>query len=110
MTEADKIALHNVLSDKDGRRFVRWLLSECGVDVINGISYRAERTAHEFGLDLLHAIMYNEIDKLKLIISEQQTLEASDGRGNRKSDGYGDSDRNEYSISGRAIDRDGNDD
>lgn len=110
MTEADKIALHNILSEQDGRRFVRWLLSECGVDVISGISFRSEKTAHEFGLDLLHAIMYNEIDKLKLIISEQQTLEASDGRGNGKSDDNRGSDRNEYRISGRAIDRDGIDD
>ena len=106
MTEADKIALHNVLADQDGRRFIRWLLSECGVDVVNGISFRGERTAHELGLDLLHLIMYNEIDKLQLIISEQQTLEASDGRGNRKSDGDGDSDGNGYRVSARAIDHD----
>ena len=87
MNQEQEIALHNVLSDKYGREFVRWLLQECGVDVISGISYRGTKTAHELGLDLLHKIMYNEIDKLKLIISEQQTLEVNDGRGNRDTDG-----------------------
>lgn len=87
MNQEQEIALHNILCDKYGREFVRWLLRECGVDVIDGISYRSERTAHELGLDLLHKIMYNEIDKLKLIISEQQTLEVNDGRGNRDTDG-----------------------
>lgn len=86
MGEEQKIALHNVLSDKYGREFVRWILCECGVDVVNGISYRGEKTAHELGLDLLHEIMYNEIDKLKLIISEQRTLEVNDDRGNRDTD------------------------
>lgn len=87
MNEEQEIALHNILEDRYGREFIRWLLRECGVDVISGISYRSERTAHELGLDLLHKIMYNEIDKLKLIISEQQTLEVNDGRGNRDTDG-----------------------
>ena len=86
MNKEQELALHNVLSDKYGREFVRWLLNECGVDVINGISYRGERTAHELGLDLLHKIMYNEIDKLKLIISEQRTLEVNDDRGNGGTD------------------------
>lgn len=86
MNEAQEIALHNILNDRYGREFVRWLLRECGVDVISGISYRSEKTAHELGLDLLHKIMYNEIDKLKLIISEQRTLEVNDDRGNGGTD------------------------
>lgn len=86
MNPEQELALHNVLTDKYGREFVRWILSECGVDVISGISFRGEKTAHEFGLDLLHKIMYNEIDKLKLIISEQRTLEVNDDRGNGGSD------------------------
>lgn len=86
MNPEQELALHNVLTDKYGREFVRWILSECGVDVISGISFRGEKTAHEFGLDLLHKIMYNEIDKLKLIISEQRTLEVNDGGGNGGSD------------------------
>ena len=86
MNEKERIAFHNVLSDRDGRTIIRWLLNECGVDVIHGISFRGTRTAHELGLDLLQAIMYNEIDKLKLIISEQETLEVKNGRGNRESD------------------------
>lgn len=86
MNPEQELALHNILADKYGREFVRWILSECGVDVISGISFRGEKTAHEFGLDLLHKIMYNEIDKLKLIISEQRTLEVNDGGGNGGSD------------------------
>lgn len=86
MNHEQEIVLHNVLSDKYGREFVRWIMNECGVDVVNGISYRGEKTAHEFGLDLLHKIMYNEIDKLKLIISEQRTLEVNDDRGNGGTD------------------------
>lgn len=86
MNPEQELALHNILTDKYGREFVRWVLSECGVDVISGISFRGEKTAHEFGLDLLHKIMYNEIDKLKLIISEQRTLEVNDDRGNGGSD------------------------
>ena len=87
MNKDQEIGLANVLNDKYGREFVRWILNECGVDVINGISYRSEKTAHELGLDLLHKIMYNEIDKLKLIISEQRTLEVKDGfRGNGDTD------------------------
>ena len=86
MNHEQEIALHNVLSDKYGREFIRWVMNECGVDVVNGISYRGEKTAHEFGLDLLHKIMYNEIDKLKLIISEQRTLEVNDDRGNGGTD------------------------
>jgi hypothetical protein len=86
MNPEQELALHNVLTDKYGREFVRWILSECGVDVISGISFRGEKTAHEFGLDLLHKIMYNEIDKLKLIISEQRTLEVNDGGGNGGTD------------------------
>ncbi len=77
-----KIVLHNVLADKDGREFIRVILSECGVDLISGISFRTEKTAHEFGLDLLHKIMYNEIEQLNKIISEQKTLEVNNGRGN----------------------------
>ena len=91
MTNEDKLALHNILADRDGRRVIRWLLNECGVDLIHGISYRGTRTAHELGLDLLQEIMYNEIDKLKLIISEQDTLEVKNGRGNGESDDNGDS-------------------
>lgn len=87
MNPEQELALHNILSDRYGREFVRWVLSECGVDVISGISFRGEKTAHEFGLDLLHKIMYNEIDKLKLIISEQRTLEVNDGGGNGDTDG-----------------------
>lgn len=86
MNHEQQIALHNILNDKYGREFVRWIMNECGVDVINGISYRGEKTAHEFGLDLLHEILYNEIDKLKLIISEQRTLEVNDDRGNGGTD------------------------
>lgn len=87
MNDDQRIGLHNVLEDKYGREFVRWVLNECGVDVMNGISYRGQKTAHELGLDLLHEMMYNEIDKLKLIISEQKTVEAKDGfRGNRDTD------------------------
>lgn len=86
MNPEQELALHNILTDKYGREFVRWILSECGVDVISGISFRGEKTAHEFGLDLLHKIMYNEIDKLKLIISEQRTLEVNDDRGNGGTD------------------------
>ena len=87
MTNEQKLALSNVMSDKYGREFVRWILFECGVDLTSGISYRSEKTAHELGLDLLHQIMYNEIDKLKLIISEQQTLEVKDElRGNGGTD------------------------
>lgn len=86
MNQEQELALHNILEDRYGREFVRWLLSECGVDVISGISYRSDKTAHEFGLDLLHKIMYNEIDKLKLIISEQRTLEVNDDRGNGGTD------------------------
>lgn len=86
MNQEQELALHNVLSDKYGRELVRWILNECGVDIVNGISYRGERTAHELGLDLLHKIMYNEIDKLKLMISEQRTLEVNDDRGNGGTD------------------------
>lgn len=87
MNQEQEIALNNILEDKYGREFIRWILNECGVDVINGISYRGEKTAHELGLDLLHKIMYNNTDKLKLIISEQKTLEVKDGfRGNRDTD------------------------
>ena len=86
MNKEQELALHNILEDRYGREFVRWLLRECGVDVIDGISYRGEKTAHELGLDLLHKIMYNEIDKLKLIISEQRTLEVNDDRGNGGTD------------------------
>ena len=86
MNKEQELALHNILEDRYGREFVRWLLRECGVDVIDGISYRSEKTAHELGLDLLHKIMYNEIDKLKLIISEQRTLEVNDDRGNGGTD------------------------
>lgn len=86
MNEDQIIGLHNVLEDKYGREFIRWILNECGVDVVNGISYRSDKTAHELGLDLLHELMYNEIDKLKLIISEQRTLEVNDDRGNRDTD------------------------
>jgi hypothetical protein len=77
-----KITLHNVLADRNGREFVRVLLSECGVDLTSGMSYRTEKTAHELGLDLLHKIMYNEIEQLKTIISEQKALEVNNGRGN----------------------------
>lgn len=86
MNKEQELALHNILEDRYGREFVRWLLCECGVDVINGISYRGEKNAHELGLDLLHKIMYNDIDKLKLIISEQRTLEVNDDRGNGGTD------------------------
>ena len=86
MNDEQKIALHNVVADPYGREFIRWIMNECGVDVVNGISYRGEKTAHEIGLDLLHEIMYNEIDKLKLIISEQRTLEVNDDRGNGGTD------------------------
>lgn len=87
MNQEQEIALSNILDDKYGREFIRWILNECGVDIISGISYRGEKTAHELGLDLLHKIMYNNIDKLKLIISEQKTLEVKDGfRGNRDTD------------------------
>lgn len=85
MTE-EELMLKNVLSDRYGREFVRWVLRECGVDLITGISYRGEKTAHELGLDLLHKILYNNIDSLKTIISEQKTLEVNDGRGNRDTD------------------------
>lgn len=85
MTE-EEIVLRNVLSDRYGREFVRWILRECGVDLITGISYRGEKTAHELGLDLLHKILYNNIESLKTIISEQKTLEVNDGRGNRDTD------------------------
>lgn len=86
MNREQELALHNILNDRYGREFVRWLLRECGVDVISGISYRGDKSAHELGLDLLHKIMYNEIDKLKLIISEQRTLEVNDDRGNGGTD------------------------
>lgn len=81
-----KIVLHNVLADKYGREFVRVVLSECGVDLISGISFRHEKTAHEFGLDLLHKIMYNESEQLNKLISEQKALEVNNGRGNRYAD------------------------
>ena len=80
------IALGNILADKYGRVVIRAILSDCGVDIANGISYRGEKTAHEFGLELLHKIMYNDIDKLKLMISEQKTLEVNNGRGSRDAD------------------------
>lgn len=86
MNEEQKLGLHNMLDDRYGREVIRWILNECGVDLVNGISYRGDKTAHELGLDLLHEIMYNEIDKLKLIISEQRTLEVNDDRGNRDTD------------------------
>ena len=86
MNEEQKLGLQHVLDDRYGREFIRWVLNECGVDLVNGISYRGEKTAHELGLDLLHEIMYNEIDKLKLIISEQRTLEVNDDRGSRDTD------------------------
>lgn len=86
MNEEQKIAFSNILGDKYGREFIRWVLNECGVDLMSGFSFRGERSAHEFGLDLLHEIMYNEIDKLKLIISEQKTLEVNNDRGNRGTD------------------------
>ena len=79
MNDEQKLGLERVMGDKYGREFIRWILNECGVDLVNGISYRGSKTAHELGLDLLHEIMYNEIDKLKLIISEQRTLEVNDG-------------------------------
>jgi hypothetical protein len=80
------IALGNVLADKYGRVVIRAILADCGVDIANGISYRGDKTAHEFGLELLHKIMYNDIDKLKLMISEQKTLEVNNGRGSRDAD------------------------
>ncbi len=86
MNSEQELALHNIMNDKYGREFVRWILNECGVDIVNGISYRGEKSAHELGLDLLHKIMYNEIDKLKLIISEQKTLEVKNDRGNGDTD------------------------
>lgn len=87
MNDEEKIALHNVMADKHGREFVRWVLNTAGVDIMNGISYRGEKTAHELGLDLLQEIMYNEIDKLKLMLSEQRTLEVkNEFRGNGGTD------------------------
>jgi hypothetical protein len=86
MNREQQVALRNILADKYGREFIRWVLRECGIDLLSGMSYRAPKTAHEFGLDLLHEIMYNETDKLKLIISEQQTLEVRNGRGNGDTD------------------------
>ena len=87
MNDEEKIALHNVMDDKYGREFVRWVLGAAGVDIMNGISYRGEKTAHELGLDLLQEIMYNEIDKLKLMLSEQKTLEVkNEFRGNGDTD------------------------
>ena len=87
MNREQQVALRNILADKYGREFIRWVLRECGIDLLSGMSYRAPKTAHEFGLDLLHEIMYNETDKLKLIISEQKTVEAKDGfRGNGDTD------------------------
>ena len=86
MNEEQKLGLQHVMDDKYGREFIRWIFNECGIDLIGGISYRGDKTAHELGLDLLHQIMYNEIDKLKLIISEQRTLEVNDDRGNRDTD------------------------
>lgn len=86
MNEFEQIGLSNTLSDRYGREFVVWLLRECGIDITGSISYRSEKTAHELGLDLLHNIMYNNIEDLKLIISEQKTLEVKNGRGNRNTD------------------------
>ena len=87
MNDEEKIALHNVMDDKYGREFIRWVLNAAGVDIMNGISYRGEKTAHELGLDLLQEIMYNEIDKLKLMLSEQKTLEVkNEFRGNGDTD------------------------
>jgi hypothetical protein len=80
------IVLHNVLADRFGREFVRVVLAECGIDLCSGISYRTEKTAHEFGLDLLHKIMYNDTEQLSKLISEQKALEVNNGRGNGGTD------------------------
>lgn len=87
------IALENILSTREGRLFIAHLLSECGVDLLSGISYRTQKTAHELGLDLLHKIVYNDCESLKQLISEQKTLEVNNGRGSRGSD---DLDSNDY--------------
>jgi len=79
------VVLYNMLNSSDGRLFILQLLSDCGVNIGEGISYRTERTAHEVGLDLLDEIMYNHTNELKKLISEQKTLkEVLDGRGTNK--------------------------
>jgi hypothetical protein len=68
------IMIHNVLSTADGRLFILDILSKCGVNLNEGISYRIDKTAHEVGLDLLQEIMYNHVDELKKLISDDKTL------------------------------------
>ena len=47
-----KVALKNILMSGEGRLFILHLLSDCGINLGDGISYRSEKTAHELGLDL----------------------------------------------------------
>lgn len=82
MNEKDfELGLNNVLQDRYGREFVRTILRECGIDLVSGISFDDGKHAHTLGLDLLHKIMYNNIEELKKLISEQKTLEVKNGRG-----------------------------
>jgi len=79
------VVLHNVLSDKYGRMFIGAILADCGIDFGTGFSFRDEKTAHEFGLDLLHKIMYNEPELLKKLISDNKlSMEVGNDRGNNK--------------------------
>lgn len=79
----DKLPLQHVLSDKYGREFIIQLLRECGVDIVSGISFRKEKTAHEIGLDLLQEIMYNHNSQLRQMVSDLKTqVEENNGRGN----------------------------
>jgi hypothetical protein len=79
----DVLPLQHVLSDKYGREFIIQLLRECGVDIVSGISFRKEKTAHEIGLDLLQEIMYNHNSQLRQMVSDLKTqVEENNGRGN----------------------------
>ena len=82
--EQRQVCLGNILATADGRIFIIQMLADCGVSLGDGISFRSEKTAHEFGLDLLHEIMYHQPESLKKLISEQKTLkEVIDGRGSK---------------------------
>ena len=79
--------MENMLRDPSGRKFIIHILSECGVYIGEGFSFRPEKTAHEVGLDLLQDIMYNYTDELKKLISDDKNLkELLNGRGNNNNE------------------------
>lgn len=82
-----KVALKNILMSGEGRLFILHLLSDCGINLGDGISYRSEKTAHELGLDLLNDLLYNYPDEFKKLVSDSKILkEVLNGRGNNSDD------------------------